>query len=88
MGNRASGFGFLTAIAAIGSFIQAFALFFGKSVAYLITFDTGSTMGVADNNLLTDIGTFAAKTLCAEVVWVVKNSFWLNISHAMKPNLF
>jgi hypothetical protein len=45
-------------------------------------------MSVADYDLFTDIRSFATEALRAEIVWVVKNPFGLNIIYAVKPDFF
>ena len=88
MKDGASALRFGTAVADIRSLVQPAALFFGKCVAYLIAFDTGRTMDIADDDFSTYIGTFTSETFCAEIMWVVEDPLWLYIIKAVEPDLF
>ena len=79
---------FITAIAHIRSPVQTGAALLHKRFAHLIALHAGSTVNVAKNDLFTDICTFASKSFGAEVMWVIKYPFGLNIIHPMKAYLF
>ena len=77
---------FWTAVAYIRGLVQPAALFFGKCRAYLIAFDTGSAMGITENDLPAYIGAPAPEPFGAEVVGIVKDSFGLYIIQPVQPD--
>lgn len=77
---------FGAAIAHIRSLIEPGASLFFKAFAGFVTGRTGSTLDVADNQLLAGVGLAAMVAMNAEVMGIIEGPFMIPIGYAVRPH--